>query len=68
MVGDGCIWEGISLMNACWVSLPVFYEVLNAVSDDLFKRKCLFNGEIMLHSAFKKDTEKVVLLEVKGLI
>ena len=55
-------------MNACWVSLPVFYEVLNAVSDDLFKRKCLFNGEIMLHSAFKKDNEKVVLLEVKGLI
>ena len=33
-------------------------------------RKCLFNVGIMtmLHSAFKKDTEKVVLLEVKGLI
>ena len=61
VVGDGCIWEGISLMNACWVSQSVFYEVLNAVSDDVFKRKCLFNGEIMFHSDFKKDTVKVVL-------
>ena len=25
----------------------VLYEVLNAVSYDVFKRKCLFNGEIM---------------------
>ena len=31
VVGDECIWEGISLMNA------VFYQVLNAV----FRRKCL---------------------------
>ena len=68
VVGDGCIWEGLSLINACWVSQSVFYEVLNAVGDDVFQRKCLFNGEIMLHSAFNKDTEKVVLLEVKGLI
>ena len=35
---------------------------LNAVSDDALKRKCLFNEEIMFYSAFKKDTEKVVLL------
>ena len=55
-------------MNACWVSQSVFYEVLNAVNDDVFKRKCLFNEEIMFHSAFKKNTLKVVLLEVKGLI
>ena len=44
------------------VSQSVLYEVLNAVPDDVFKRKFLFNGEIMFHSAFKKDTEKVVLL------
>ena len=43
------------------VSQSVLYEVLNAVPDDVFKRKSLFNGEIMFHSAFKKDT-KVVLL------
>ena len=54
-------------MNACWVSQSVFYEVLNIVSD-VFKRRCLFNGEIMFHSAFKKGTEKVVLLELIGLI
>ena len=31
------------------VSQSVFYEVLNAVSDDVFKRKCLFNGDIIFH-------------------
>ena len=65
--GNGCIWEGLSLINTSWVSQSLFYEVLNAVSD-VFKRKCLFNGEIMLHSVFNKATDKVVLLEVKGLI
>ena len=56
-------------MNACWVSQSVFYEVLNDASDDVFKTKCLFNGEIMLHSILEMDTdEKVVFLEVKGLI
>ena len=29
--------------------------------DDVFKRKCLFNGKVMFQSALKKDTEKVVL-------
>ena len=29
------------------VSQSVFYKVLNAVSDDMVKRKCLFNIEIM---------------------
>ena len=38
------------------------YEVLSAVNDDVCKRKCLFYSEIMFYSAFKKDTEKVVLL------
>ena len=28
----------------------------------------MFNRKIVFHSAFKKDTEKVALLEVKGLI
>ena len=36
LVGDGCIWEGISLINACLVSQSVFYQVLNAVSDGVF--------------------------------
>ena len=44
------------------VSQSVLYEVLSAVPDDVFKRKCLFNEEIMFYLAFKKDTEKVVLL------
>ena len=25
---NGCIWEGILLMNTCWVSQLVFYQVL----------------------------------------
>ena len=29
---NGCIWEGISLMNACWVNpSALLYQVLNAV-------------------------------------
>ena len=61
VIWDGCIWNGISLTNASWVSQSVLCEVLNAFSDDVFKTKCLFNGEIMFYSAFKKDTEKVLL-------
>ena len=45
-----------------WMLCQSVNEVLNAVPDDAFKRKYLFNGEIMFHSAVKKDTEKVVLL------
>ena len=44
------------------------YEVLNTVSDNVFKRRHLFNGEVMFHSGIKKDTKTIVLLEVKGLI
>ena len=48
--------------NAVSVIQSVLHEDLNA-GLDVFKRKCLNNGEIMFHSAlFKKDTEKVVLL------
>ena len=54
--------SGRNITYECCVRQSVLYEVLNAVSDDVFKRKHLFNGEIMFHSAFKKDTEMVVLL------
>ena len=49
-------------MNACRVSHSVLYQVLNAVSDGVFEE----NVEIIFH--FKKETEKIVLLQVKGLI
>ena len=40
--GDQSILRGTSVMNACWVSQSVFYQVLNAVSSDcVFKRKFL---------------------------
>ena len=60
---------GRNITYECLLNQSVFYQVLNAASDDVFKRKCLMNGEIMFHSEFKKDTEKVILLalEVKGL-
>ena len=54
--------SGRNMTYECCASQSVLYEVLNAVPDDVFKMKCLFNGEIMFHSAFKKNTEKVVLL------
>ena len=54
--------SGRNITYECCVTQSVLYEVLNAVSDDVFKRKCLFNGEIRFYSAFKRDTEKVVLL------
>ena len=36
--------SGINISYECCVSQSVLYEVLNAVSDDVFKKKCLFNG------------------------
>ena len=47
-------------------SVSVIYQVLNAASDGVFKLKKMFNGEIIFH--FKKETEKIVLLQMKGLI
>ena len=47
-IGDKCIWERISLMNGRWISHLVFHQVLNAVSDGLFKK--MFNGEIIFYS------------------
>ena len=37
VIGDGCIWEEILLMKARWVIQSVFYQVLNAVTDGMFK-------------------------------
>ena len=36
VVGDESIWEGILFVNACSVSQSLFYQVLNAVSDNVF--------------------------------
>ena len=30
VIGDGCIWEGISPINAFRVNQSLFYQVLNA--------------------------------------
>ena len=65
------MYSGINITYECCVSQSNLYEVSNAISDDVFKRKILFNEELMLHSAFKKDAEKVLYvakLEEKGLI
>ena len=48
VIGDGCIWGGISLMNDCRVSQSVFYQVLNAVSEVVFKRKCLIEKQYFI--------------------
>ena len=58
---NGCIWEGMSLMNACWVS--EFYQVLKAVQWWCVWRKCLMEKKYV-----KKETEKIDLLQVKDLI
>ena len=48
VVGDGCIWEGISLINACWVSQLVLCQVLNPVSQWWCVLKKIFcDGEII---------------------
>ena len=52
-IGDGCIWEGMRLINACRVS---------RINDSVFKRKYLMDNNV----SFKKDTQKVILLQVKG--
>ena len=65
------MYSGVNITYECCVSHSILYEVSNAISDDVFKRNCLFNGELMLHSTFKIDAEKVLYvtkLEEKGLI
>ena len=55
LIGKCQYKSGLTLMDACWVSQSVFYEVLNEVSDEVFlKEGVVGNGEIMFHSAFKK--------------
>ena len=58
LIGNGCIWEEISPMNACLVSQSVFYQVLNAVvitNVGVVSRK---RGD---NISFKKETEKIVI-------
>ena len=47
VMGNGCIWEGIYMMNAFRVSQSLFCQVLNAVSE--CAKKKIFNGEIIFH-------------------
>ena len=49
---------GKSITYKCLLCQSVFCRVLNGVSDSVFKFK----------KSFKKDTEKVVLLQMKGLM
>ena len=59
VIENGCVWERLTRIDACWVSQSVFYEVLNTVSNDAFlKEDVIGNGEIMFHSAFKKGCWK----------
>ena len=41
-------------------SQSVLYEVLNAVSDVVFKRKCLFNGEIIMTTCFMQHLKRIL--------
>ena len=36
VIGDGCNWEEMLLMNVCTRSQPVLHQVLNAVLNDFF--------------------------------
>ena len=38
VIGNRCIWERISLMNACCVSQSMIHQVLSA-RDGVFKKK-----------------------------
>ena len=40
VIGGGCIWKGISLMNVRMLAVSV---------SDLSSFKCQFNGEIIFH-------------------
>ena len=64
VIGNGCIWEEISPMNACRQSQSV--SVLSS-----FKCRSVvvvFKKTWRNNISFKKKTEKIVLLQVKGLI
>ena len=63
VIGDGCIWEGI-LLNECLqrqsASVPSSFKCWSVIV--AFKKTQRNN------ISFKKETEKIVLLQVKGLI
>ena len=64
VIGNGCIWEEISPMNAYRQSQSV--SVLSS-----FKCRSMmvvFKKTWRDNISFKKKTEKIVLLQVKGLI
>ena len=72
VIGDECIWERISLMNAGWVIQWMLYQVSNAVSDQVCLKKT-FNVEIFY---LKKRLKKLCyyswksgykLLSISGL-
>ena len=74
IIGDGCIWEEISLVNGCCaesVSQSVFFHVLNAVADSLFwKKLSLIIREMVYQNdyvsdALKRNDSKVFFPEVK---
>ena len=64
IIGDGCIWEGISLMNARCVSHSVIHQVLNA-SDGVFKRKTLIQWRNNI--SLKKDKGCIITSEIERL-
>ena len=59
---NGCIWEGILLMNICWVSQSAVFCQSFKCSSIMACLKKMLNGEM----SFKKDTETIVLLKVEG--
>ena len=72
VIGDECIWERISLMNAGWDIQWILYQVSNAVSDQVCLKKT-FNVEIFY---LKKRLKKLCyyswksrykLLSISGL-
>ena len=51
--------SGRNITYECCVSQSVLYEVLNVVPDDVFKRKCLFNGEICFIQFLKRILKRL---------
>ena len=64
VVGDGCIWEEISPMNTFRVSQSVSVLSSFKCRSMMVVLKKTWRNSI----SFKKETEKIVLLQVKGLI
>ena len=59
---DWCIWEGIWLVNACWVMQSVIYQVLSA-SEGLFNRKrikVVLQVQSLMEIIVKFKTDKIL--------